>query len=66
MEEGGREGEVSVFVLSLHAQAIPGCIHLDDSAVYPGPPPWKDALGHGSESSSGTSWKGQWRCLDCV
>lgn len=41
-------------------------IHLDDLAVYPGPPPWKDALGHGSESSSGTSWKGQWRCLDCV
>lgn len=44
---------MSAFVLSLHAQVIPGCsvtlsvimgfrIHLDDSAVYPRPPSWRD------------------------
>lgn len=30
-------------------------IYLDDSAVHPGAPPWKDDPGYGNKSSCGTS-----------
>lgn len=66
-KEGGKGG-VSEFVqactlrLSLAAAAHWDTlsnngvhIYLDDSAVHPGAPPWKDDPGYGNKSSCGTS-----------